>query len=113
MFADELKKARIAIGISGREAAKRLGISSPYYSQLETGKRDMPKGILLEKIEDLMRCKFAGKEPERLQNEQACERLQGCELASEVRNELASVAARLDRLEKILLDVLARLPPRA
>lgn len=109
MFSEDLKHARISLGISGREAAKRLGISSPYYSQLETGKRDMPKGPLLEKIEALMQRKFARTEPERLQAEREGE----CLLtASEFRKSVASIESRLDRLESILLDMLAALSRR-
>lgn len=50
MFADDLKDARVKAGITGREAARRSGISSAYYSQLETGKREKPPAHVLSRI---------------------------------------------------------------
>lgn len=59
MFNDELKKARLRKQLSGRKTAELVGLSSPYYSQLETGKRGPPPHEVLERIDEVLQTKFA------------------------------------------------------
>ena len=42
-----LKVARVAAGWTQQEAAVRLGVSQPYYSQMENGTRPVPAGFAL------------------------------------------------------------------
>lgn len=49
-FGETIKNARLAKGISLRELARRLDISHPYLSQLETGKNDTPSILILKKL---------------------------------------------------------------
>lgn len=60
MFKDDLKKARLRAGLSGRETSKKAGISSAYYSQLETGARNRPPPDVLARLEGVLQTKFAG-----------------------------------------------------
>ena len=59
MFKDDLKKARLRAGLSGRETSKKAGISSAYYSQLETGARNRPPPDVLARLEGVLQTKFA------------------------------------------------------
>ena len=45
MVAPHLRLARQKAGLSQHEAAARLGVSQPYYSQLEGGSRPLPKDL--------------------------------------------------------------------
>jgi transcriptional regulator with XRE-family HTH domain len=54
MFADELKTARLGTRLSGREVARLTGISSAYYSQLETGARGEPPEPLKTKLFEVL-----------------------------------------------------------
>ena len=45
MVAPHLRVARQKAGLSQHEAAARLGVSQPYYSQLEGGSRPLPKDL--------------------------------------------------------------------
>ena len=54
MFHDELKRAREGARLSGREIARRAGISSAYYSQLETGTRGEPPEPLRSKLVEVI-----------------------------------------------------------
>lgn len=45
MVAPHLRVARQKAGLSQHEAATRLGVSQPYYSQLEGGSRPLPKDL--------------------------------------------------------------------
>jgi transcriptional regulator with XRE-family HTH domain len=48
-----LKSARLAAEFTQREAAARLGVSQPYYSQLESGLRPMPANLALTAVRKL------------------------------------------------------------
>ncbi len=48
-----LKQARVAAGFSQQEVALRLGVSQPYYSQMERGTRTAPKELLLTAVRKL------------------------------------------------------------
>jgi transcriptional regulator with XRE-family HTH domain len=43
---EELRRARVAAGLTQREAASRLGLSQPYLSQMECGRRVVPNRVL-------------------------------------------------------------------
>ena len=45
MTRSHLKTARLDTGWTQHQAAVRLGVSQPYYSQLENGSRPMPSGL--------------------------------------------------------------------
>lgn len=64
MFGNELKKARLAKQLSGRKTAELAGISSPYYSQIETGKRPKPPRAVVKRLEQVLQTKFANKQAE-------------------------------------------------
>ncbi len=53
MLADNIKKVRLARGMTQRKAAELLGISSSVYSRYETGKR-MPPLDMFEKMADIL-----------------------------------------------------------
>ncbi len=100
MFNDDLKQARTRLGISGREAAKRIGISSAYYSQLETGKREKPKGELLARMEEVLQASFASTEPLAQASIPASE-------CKHCKDELADIKARLASIEQLLIRYLS------
>ena len=100
MFKSDLKQARTRLGISGREAAKRIGISSAYYSQLETGKREKPKGELLARMETVLQASFAESAP--LAGESSCANV--CEHCAE---DLEDIKARLANIERLLISFLS------
>jgi transcriptional regulator with XRE-family HTH domain len=52
MNAEKLKKARLAGGWTQAEAASRLGVSQPYYSQLESGYRPFPEELALSAVRE-------------------------------------------------------------
>ena len=43
---EELRRGRLAAGLTQREAASRLGLSQPYLSQIECGRRRVPSRVL-------------------------------------------------------------------
>ena len=43
---EELRRARLAAGLTQRQAASRLGLSQPYLSQMECGRRRAPDRVL-------------------------------------------------------------------
>lgn len=49
-FGNYIKEIRVNKGITGRELARRTGISQPYLSQLETGKNKKPSIEVIMKI---------------------------------------------------------------
>jgi transcriptional regulator with XRE-family HTH domain len=53
MSSAHLKSARLAAEFTQQEAAARLGVSQPYYSQLESGLRRMPAGLALTAVRKL------------------------------------------------------------
>ena len=59
MFNEDLKRARLRAGLSGRKTAELAGISSAYYSQLETGARGFPPAEVRSKLEEALQTKFA------------------------------------------------------
>lgn len=100
MFNTDLKQARTRLGISGREAAKRIGISSAYYSQLETGKREKPKGELLARMEAVLQASFSTGAP--LASASAV--ASNCEHFAE---DLEDIKARLANIERLMIQLLA------
>lgn len=52
MNAEKLKVARLASGWTQAEAASRLGVSQPYYSQLESGSRLVPRELALAAVQE-------------------------------------------------------------
>lgn len=102
MFKEDLKQARTRLGISGREAAKRIGISSAYYSQLETGKREKPKGELLARMETVLQAAFTTSAPLASASNSAS----GCKQCV---SELAALQSRMSHVEQLLVEVLAKL----
>ena len=52
MNAGKLKMARLSGGWTQAEAAYRLGLSQPYYSQLEIGSRPVPSDLALTAVRE-------------------------------------------------------------
>jgi DNA-binding XRE family transcriptional regulator len=52
MNAGKLKMARLSGGWTQAEAAYRLGLSQPYYSQLESGSRPVPSDLALTAVRE-------------------------------------------------------------
>ncbi|MEK7571259.1 MAG: helix-turn-helix transcriptional regulator [Patescibacteria group bacterium] len=50
-----LKKARKEIGLTQVQIAEKVGISSNYYSMLETGKRENPGSKIMTKIAKVLK----------------------------------------------------------
>ena len=53
MTTENLRTARLARGWTQSEAASRLGISQPYYSQLESGFRPVPAELALTAVREI------------------------------------------------------------
>ncbi len=53
LTAAHLKTARLRAGWSQHEAAGRLGVSQPYYSQMESGSRPVPDSLALRAVRRL------------------------------------------------------------
>ena len=100
MFKDDLKQARIRLGISGREAAKRVGISSAYYSPLETGKREKPKGELLARMEGVLQASFTSSMP-------LAEASNAANICKHCTEDLADIKVRLANIERLLIRLLS------
>ena len=49
----QLKEARLVAGWTQREAAARLGVSQPYYAQMENGSRRVPDELALAAVRKL------------------------------------------------------------
>jgi transcriptional regulator with XRE-family HTH domain len=54
----ELRRARIAAGLTLRAAQSKSGISNAYLSQLETGKAENPAPAVLRKLADLYKMRY-------------------------------------------------------
>lgn len=50
-----LKRARKELGLTQEQVAEKAGISSNYYSMLETGRKDNPSSKVIEKIAKVLR----------------------------------------------------------
>lgn len=53
MGAGDFKTARLNAGWSQQEAAARLGVSQPYYSQMESGSRPLPDRLVARAVRKL------------------------------------------------------------
>jgi transcriptional regulator with XRE-family HTH domain len=50
MAPSSLRRTRLAAGLTQQQAATRLGVSQPYYSQIETSARRMPRALVLAAV---------------------------------------------------------------
>ena len=89
-----LVNIRRKMGLTQDKMASLLGISRNYLAQLESGRKP-PSPRITAMAEELVNRESTPPKP------------QDVDLAAS----LSDVVSRLDRLERILLDVLARLPP--
>lgn len=53
------KKARKELGLTQEQVAEKAGISSNYYSMLETGRKDNPSSKVIEKIAKVLKLKMS------------------------------------------------------
>jgi len=53
MAPSSLRRTRLAAGLTQQQAATRLGVSQPYYSQLETSARRVPPALALAAVKKL------------------------------------------------------------
>lgn len=58
MLADELRRARLAAGLTLRAVQAETGISNAYLSQLETAKADKPSPAVLRKLAELYHVRY-------------------------------------------------------
>ena len=103
---ERLRKLKDTLGVEWGELANRLCISRAMLGFVRRGDK-AASSKLLKRISDL---ELSCHGNQVLEPSLDCNQV--ATLLAEAASERAALAARLDRLEKILLDVLARLPPR-